>query len=55
MEDKRRTICQKGGHGGQFIKKEDVLLIGGHLCTMIEVDNCQFMKMTVAYTMMILS
>ena len=36
MDDKRRTICQKGGFGGQFVKKKDVLLIGGHLCTMVK-------------------
>ena len=38
LEDKLsnwRTNCQIGGHGGQIVQMEDVLLIGGHLCSMI--------------------
>jgi hypothetical protein len=34
LEDNWRTNCQIGGQGGKNGKLEDVLLIGGHLCSM---------------------
>ena len=35
-EDYWRTNCQIGGHGGQIVILEDVLLIGGHLYSMVK-------------------
>ena len=35
LEDFRRTNWKNGGFGGQNVKLEDILRIGGHLCPMV--------------------